>query len=532
MKSLYKYISIVLISLLLISCSTEIALKTEFVPQTFIYGNLTNEASYLVITIQESVPVENTSNLPKPVSNASVALYTKNSSGTTSLVTGSFIEDNENYISVPLIAPIIGNSYWIEVTLQDGTVFKSVEEKLKNVIPIDTVTKVDGFTRVHFNDPVEDRNFYKLDVASSGNGISSWIYELSNDILFNGNENAFIEVESLLGNEIEATLLNFNYETYQFYLNIVAQEDAQSDGEEDEGGDPSQLFASPPVHLTGNILNTTTNRKALGNFGVVSVSRRHENIASIFPEEINNLIYYTGNKLSNTVIINTQGGPEPKLATQEFNEILSSVNTISLLKVNVHQAQTLNPQLFTNSEITFQQATSYDAESIEKLYKVIKYFKDQGKTVYVLGISFGAFMVQELIAEKGIDLADNYLIMVGRLDMNDTYWQGFSLGQDGHFENGITPVLVDQTEIVKKNMSKLAAGLGQNRYTQKLNQYPDLSKITYIYGKVDEAVGKLTQAEIDFLTSKNAKVIEGPRNHSQTIDDYIVEGFKEAFNIE
>jgi hypothetical protein len=532
MKSLYKYISIILISFLLISCSTEITLKTKFVPQTFIYGNLTNESSYLAITIQESVPVENTSNIPKPVSNASVALYTKNSSGTTSLVTDNFIESNEYYISVPLITPIIGNSYWIEVTLQDGTLFKSVEEKLKNIISIDAVTKVDGFTRVHFKDPGEDRNFYKLDVVSSGNGTSSWIYELSNDILFNGNDNAFIEVESLLGNEIEATLLNFNYETYQFYLNIVAQEDAQSDGGEGESGDPSQLFASPPVHLTGNILNTTTNRKALGNFGVVSVSRRHENITSIFPDEINDLIYYTGNESSNTVIINTQGGPEPKLAIQEFNEILSKVNTMGLLKVNVHQAQTLNPQLFTNSEITFQQATAYDAESIETLYKVIKYFKDQGKTVYVLGISFGAFMVQELIAKKGIDVADKYLIMVGRLDINEVYWQGFSQGQNGHFINGITPVLKNQTETVKKNMSKLAAGLGQNRYTQILNQYQDLSKITYVYGKVDEAVGKLTQIEIDFLTNKNANVIEAPGNHSQTIDNYIVQGFKEAFDIE
>ncbi len=532
MKSLYKYIYILLISLLLISCNNEITLKTEFVPQTFIFGNLTNEARNLVITIQESVPVENTSDIPKPVKNATILLYTKNPSGTTSLVTNDFIEDNENYTSSQIIIPVIGNSYWIEITLQDGTTYKSTEEKLKNVILIDEITKVNGFTRIQFKDPIEERNFYKLDVISTSNGLSSWVYELSNDILFNGNVNAFIEVESLSGNEINATLLNFNYETYQFYLNIAAQEDAQEDRREDDGGDPGQLFAPPPVHLIGNILNTTTKRKALGNFGVVSVSRRDVNIASIFPDEINNLIYYTGNELSNTVIINTQGGPEPELATQEFNEILSKVNTTSLLKVNVHQAQTLNPQLFTNSEITFQQATDYDAESIEALYKVIKYFKDQGKTVYVLGISFGAFMTQELIAEKGIDVADKYLIMVGRLDINEVYWQGFSQGQDGHFINGITPVLENQTEIVKKNMSKLAAGLGQNRYTQTLNQYQDLSKITYVYGKVDEAVGRLTQTEIDFLTNKNANVIEGPRNHSQTIDNYIVQGFKEAFGIE
>lgn len=117
------------------------------------------------------------------------------------------------------------------------------------------------------------------------------------------------------------------------------------------------------------------------------------------------MIYYSGNELSNTVIINTQGGPQTELAVEEFNEVFSRVKTKGLLKVNVYQAQTLNPQLFTKSEITFQQAVKYDSESIETLYKVIKYFKDQGKTVYVVGISFGAFMVQELIAKKGIDVA-------------------------------------------------------------------------------------------------------------------------------
>ena len=248
-------------------------------------------------------------------------------------------------------------------------------------------------------------------------------------------------------------------------------------------------------------------------------------------QEIKDLIYFKGDENSSTVIINTQGGPIPELARTELDEILENVNTTNLLTVNVHQAQTLKPSLFTSNEITFNQAIDYDAESIETLYDVVKYFKDQGRTVYVLGISFGAFMTQELINKKGLNVADKYLIMVGRLDMNEVFWQGFSEGKTGGFINGISPVLEEQTDITDKNMSKLAAGLGQNRYTE-LFKTLDLSNITYVYGKTDQQVGKLTDSEVQFLQSKGANIIAGNGDHSDTIDDYIVQGFKEAFGIE
>lgn len=249
-------------------------------------------------------------------------------------------------------------------------------------------------------------------------------------------------------------------------------------------------------------------------------------------QEIKDLIYFEGDESSPIVIVNTQGGPIPELSTTDFNEVLENVNTANLLKVNVHQAQTLNPKLFYDNEITFDQAIDYDAQSVNTLHKVIKYFKDQGKTVYVLGISFGAFMTQELINQKGIDAADKYLIMVGRLDIDEVFWKGFSEGKKGHYENGITPILEEQSTMVDKNMSKLAAGLGRNRYTELLNSIQDFSKITYVYGKTDNAVGKLTDAEVQFLQSKGANIIVGNGDHGKTVDDYIVQGFKEAFGIE
>jgi len=270
MKIFYKLTVLFFLFLFMASCNEEITLNTNFEPQIFIFGNITNNANPLKITIQESVPVENTSKDPNPVHNAKITLFTKNSNNDTSVVTNNFEENNGEYISMQIISPIIGDFYWIEVELEDGTLYKSAEEQLKPVVKIDKISKTENILRVTFKDPETDRNFYKLEVLSKNGATEMADYELTNDVLFNGNTNAYIEIgKELSGSEVSATLLNFNYTTYQFYVNITAQEEAQ-DGE--EGGGPFQLFAPPPVHLTGNIINTTTKRKALGNFGVVSVS--------------------------------------------------------------------------------------------------------------------------------------------------------------------------------------------------------------------------------------------------------------------
>lgn len=251
-------------------------------------------------------------------------------------------------------------------------------------------------------------------------------------------------------------------------------------------------------------------------------------------QEIKDLISFKGDENAPVVLINAQSGPDTKLSTDDLDGIFEIFDTTDVLAVNVHQAQTLNPSLFEGNDITFEQAINYNAESIEMLYQVVKYFKDQGRTVYVLGISFGAFITQELIVKKGVDVADKYLIMVGRLDMNDVIWQGFAEGRFGYFENGINPIVADEvgTDVTDRNLDKLAAGLSMNRYTELLNTFEDLSKITYVYGETDQAVGRLIDVEIEFLQSKNVNIIVGSGDHDETINDFIVQGFIEAFGIE
>lgn len=251
-------------------------------------------------------------------------------------------------------------------------------------------------------------------------------------------------------------------------------------------------------------------------------------------EEINELIYFRGDEKAQTVLINVQSGPSIEFATDFVDLIVSSFNTTGILTVNVHQAQTLNPGIVEENEITLDQAISINTESVEMLSEVISYFKAQNRTVYVLGVSFGAFMTQELIAKKGIDVADKYLIMAGRLDMNQAVWQALVEGRYGYFENGVDPIIDTEPheKVIERNYARISAGLGMNRYTQVLNTIEDLSTVTYAYGATDQAVGSLTTQEVEFLASKNAHIIAGSGGHDDVILGLSAQGFHQAFGIQ
>ncbi len=198
-----------------------------------------------------------------------------------------------------------------------------------------------------------------------------------------------------------------------------------------------------------------------------------------------------------------------------------------LLRVNVHQAQTQSPNLFADEAISFDDAKTYDIQTIDNLSEVVRYFKGLDKKVVVVGVSFGAFVVQGLIAEKGYDIADRYLIMVGRLDIDDVIWEGFSEGKYGSFSGGLLPSIDGTPSTVEaSNMNKLAAGLGYNRYTNLLDKYDDLSNVVYVYGEIDAQVGRLTNEELEFLREKNVTVIEGAGGHYETMVGFIEEGIE------
>lgn len=271
MKSLYRIIVIILCFIPILSCLKETPLDAEFEPQVFIYGYLINNTDNIKITIQRTVPVNNTT--LDPINDASVFLYTEDSDGTVRLVTNDFQVSEGVYLSTDAVIGLIGNKYWIEVILADGTTYESVHEPLKEPVQIKTISKVNGYPRVIFSDPGNETNFYQVHFSFYNNGsLISEVFELSNDILFNGNENAFIETLTSGGDILTVSLLNLNFHTYEYYVAAHEQYENQVDFGDPETTEPFLIFSKPPINLIGNIRNTTTDRKALGFFGVFSFS--------------------------------------------------------------------------------------------------------------------------------------------------------------------------------------------------------------------------------------------------------------------
>jgi len=285
MLSTIKTIISAVLLLVLCSCTKEISVDVPYQPTTIIYGNISTDNTPVVINIQQSVPL-NSAATHNPVSDAIIQLYTKNNLESLSLVTDDFSISNGVYTSTNNINTVVGNYYWIEVVLSDGTAFKSEEELLKPIVPIISIEEsvsADDIATINFSDPANDTNYYKFNIDLYFNGqLVSSNFSQSNDVVFNGNSEASVDIDlfkyqdeneedevQIEFDEVRVSFSNINFSSYQFYLNQSLQIEAFEGG---ESGDPSQLFAAPPVNLLGNITNISTNSIALGNFTVEAKS--------------------------------------------------------------------------------------------------------------------------------------------------------------------------------------------------------------------------------------------------------------------
>lgn len=236
--------------------------------------------------------------------------------------------------------------------------------------------------------------------------------------------------------------------------------------------------------------------------------------APVTIDQIADIATFHGNQEADIVVVYAQGGPDTNLTEGEaIDGFISDTQIESARFVVVHQAQTKNPSSFTNTDITFEEAKQFDLESAENLYKVVDFFKtQQDKTVYVIGISFGAYVVQELIAVNGVDVADGYLIIAGRLDIEADVWQPASQGKYSEFvydndSNYSINVVEEGVNSKERNLARLFGGFAFNRFSDRLNNVSSLSNVTYVYGNRDDQIGPLSSLEVQFLDKKGANII-------------------------
>ncbi len=246
------------------------------------------------------------------------------------------------------------------------------------------------------------------------------------------------------------------------------------------------------------------------------------------PENISDIFVTKGDANAKTVWIYEQGGPTTELDDVDLSNF---PNYDKQFNVYVHQVLTYDKDL-RNEELTTGQGEKETAVNIEILHKVIQHFKNQGKKVVVFGHSYGAFIVTNYLAEKGTALADKYVIMAGRLDAEQKFYEGLINKKFHYFPDFVTPTLhpTRQPENNKDRIELFLAGLIMKpRYTQELNS-ADLSKVIYAFANDDSALGRLTTSEKNFLKSKKAEVLEITKGghsamfeapHNKTIYDFI-----------
>ena len=242
---------------------------------------------------------------------------------------------------------------------------------------------------------------------------------------------------------------------------------------------------------------------------------------------------------SDTVWLFSQGGPIARLSSA--HELTKFDGYGGKILVNVHQVQTYNPGLVDDERLDSLARLQAEVDvSVEILDRVIRHFKDRGKRVVVFSHSFGSFVLPRYLALKGPGAADRYVIAAGRLDIEskmyesrlDALFEGDTVAY--FYEGGTTLTAVDLTELSADELgfeledgmlprservfSAFQGTLGRHRYTELLAK-TDLSKVIYVYGTMDMAIGGLTEAEIAFLESRDATVVAVNGGHGAPIDD-------------
>lgn len=239
------------------------------------------------------------------------------------------------------------------------------------------------------------------------------------------------------------------------------------------------------------------------------------------PTDTTKLFEYEGNPNANEVFIYVQGGPNWRLDNRKISPFKLMPQINNSLKIYVYQSQIINHSIFPAKPVLSDaQAQSEVVVSAEILYRIIDYFKKQGKRVYVICHSYGGQIALEMLRTKS-NTADKLLISCVRLDIEPEALKMIKDGMVPYYEYGqilksryLLPSFLRIPNLNRKidNMSMLMK-VANLRYTELLKD-KDLSNVVYIYAKYDEMSGQQTPAELEFLRYKGVTVSEFDCGHN------------------
>ena len=245
------------------------------------------------------------------------------------------------------------------------------------------------------------------------------------------------------------------------------------------------------------------------------------------PNDITKLWVQEGELTKDTIAIFLQGGPHDYLKVNKNPKThwryLPNYKNYS--KIHLHHSNTYYPEMFSSKDkFTLENARTETENSSKILYRTISHFKSQGKTVYVFGHSYGAYIIQHYLTTHE-SIADKYIIVSGRIIDPEIATANQKKGINGSYENGTdyksntTASIQARDEIAAKKYHRkqlLKAAIGDIDYSEKLKNI-DLEGVIYVYGSKDSRVGRLTQKEITFLESKGVSVFSCNYEHGDTV---------------
>lgn len=257
---------------------------------------------------------------------------------------------------------------------------------------------------------------------------------------------------------------------------------------------------------------------------------KNEGVTSQIFSNVNDLYVAKGNKNSNKVIIYEEGGPlfdlnpitleKDTYADSEvdgLSEIDLDDHLEDFYRVYAHQALTYDKKNAKTTIINAKEADRLRELNADILNALVTHFKEKGKEVYVIGHSYGGFVVQQYIAKYGNKKADKFIVLSSRLSMQLDMVNGLvNLKPNDFDEDGETIIPFDEADnpyfdqIKDEPLGILTSGYHSlERFTETIKA-DVLDNLLYMYALDDESTGRLQPKEISFLKKKNSEVIEIP----------------------
>jgi|GEM_PF-1524033 len=229
-------------------------------------------------------------------------------------------------------------------------------------------------------------------------------------------------------------------------------------------------------------------------------------------EDTTELFDERGNKESDTVWIYEQGGPHENFGRIAMDNLPNHNNYHKIL---VQQAQIYNSSLYHTTLSNNELMSELDI-SVEMLHRVINYFKSRGKTLIVIGHSFGSWLIMRYLAKHDSQSIDKLVLSGCRINIEISIANALINRQVYYYPNGNPPPIHDPDQQLSQFMdpieSRLAAMIFVDRYAEKLSDVA-LSNTMFACSIDDIRVGRLNQSEIDFLISKDVTVLQTDGGH-------------------